>query len=65
LGIDWGTCLYCETYYLGINAGWETDIYWNQYNIPSTISGYAAPLPTTGNQAVTMEGLTVNFHLDF
>ena len=36
LGLDWGSCLDCDKYYLGINAGWETNIYWNQFNIPRT-----------------------------
>jgi hypothetical protein len=65
LGLDWGSCLDCEKYYLGINAGWETNIYWNQYNIPATLRQYTAPLSGGSNQAVTMEGLTVNMHLDF
>lgn len=64
LGVDWGTCFDCDQYYLGINAGWETDIYWNQYNVPSTLRTYPASLPGS-NQAVTMEGLTVNVHFDF
>jgi len=65
IGLDWGSCLDCEKYYLGINAGWETNIYWNQFNIPTAIYTNYAPLPGTGNQAVTMEGLTVNVHFDF
>ena len=64
LGIDWGTNLDCENYYLGINAGWETDIYWNQYNVPSAITTFQAPL-SGSNQAVTMEGVTLNIHFDF
>lgn len=65
LGLDWGSCLDCEKYYLGINAGWETTIYWNQFNVPSSIYEYYAPLPGANGQALTMEGLTVNVHFDF
>jgi hypothetical protein len=65
LGFDWGSCLNNEQYWLGINAGWEANIYWNQFNLPTAIWSIAAPLPGIGNQAVTMEGLTVNVHLDF
>ena len=67
LGLDWGSCLDCDHYYLGINAGWETNIYWNQFNIPvSNANPEIIPVGEgIGNQAVTMEGLTVNLHLDF
>jgi hypothetical protein len=66
LGLDWGTCLYCNQYYLGINLGWETNVYWNQSNI-STMAFDYVPLPNgvSSNEAVTMEGLTLNAHFDF
>lgn len=65
LGIGWGSCLNCNKYFLGIDAGWEANFYWNQYNIPQTISDGIPTCQGTGNQAVTMEGLTVNVHFDF
>jgi hypothetical protein len=67
LGLDWGSCLECDMYYLGINAGWETDIYWNQYNVPATIQNKSVitGLNNHSTEAVTMGGLTVNVHLDF
>ncbi len=64
-GIQWGTSFRCDTLYFGMNASWETNYWWNQFNIPVSFEGYAAPMPTVGNQPLTMEGLTLNFQLDF
>jgi|GEM_PF-1254252 len=66
LGVDWGSCLDCDNYYLGVNAGWETNIYWNQYNVPMA-NQYVevAGLPSHSSEAVTMGGLTINFHFDY
>lgn len=60
VGIDWSSCLDCNKYYLGVNAGWEVNYYWNQFNLVSNPT-----LPTFGNHAVTMQGLTLNLHFDF
>lgn len=71
LGLSWGSCFHSDRYYLGINAGWETDIYWNQYNIPSMlqsnnfINSYLTSYPSYSSEAVTMGGLTLNVQLDF
>ena len=65
LGIDWSSCLNCDRYYLGINAGWEANIYWNQFDIPAAMRGATAPFATANNHPVSMEGLTANIHLDF
>ena len=65
LGLDWGSCLNCDKFYLGVNAGWEADIYWNQFDIPAALRVSTAPFPVANNHPVTMEGLTVNVHLDF
>ena len=65
LGLDWGSCLDCNRYYLGINAGWEADIYWNQFDLPMALRSATAPLAGANSHPVTMEGLTVNVHLDF
>jgi hypothetical protein len=69
LGLDWGMFMGCNAYYLGINAGWEANVYWNQFNLLSAnghaATGYDAPFPTMGNQAVMMDGMTFNMHFDF
>jgi hypothetical protein len=65
LGLGWGTCLNCDEVFLGIDAGWETNYWWNQCNLPVAVTGYTAPLPSVGNQPVTMEGLTLNIHIDY
>lgn len=36
LGFDWGSCFACGKYYFGVNAGWETTMYWN---LPVTMEG--------------------------
>jgi len=66
LGIDWGTCFDCNKYYLGLNAGWEANLYWNQFSLLPAMKGYFnSPIPSMSNQAVMMDGLTFNAHLDF
>lgn len=64
LGLDWGSCLSCDKYYLGLNAGWEANYYWNQFNLASFLIGNP-PLPIVGNNAIEMSGLTFNVHFDF
>lgn len=59
LGIEWDTCVSCDEVFFGMQAGWEVNYWMNQY---------AIQLPTNvspANNPVTMEGLTVNFHVDF
>jgi len=65
LGLGWKQCLKCDTVSFGIDAGWEANYWWNQFNLPLLLRTFAVPLPTVGNQPVTMEGLTLNFHVDF
>jgi hypothetical protein len=42
-----------------MQAGWESNYWWNQYAV-STMPGNMG----SGNP-VTMEGLSVNFHVDY
>ncbi len=65
LGLQWETCLNRDKLFFSVNAGWEANCWWNQCALPVFIEGAKAPLPTTNNQAVTMEGLTIAFHLGF
>ncbi len=67
LGLEWGMCSKCERYFYSVSALWETNYWWNQFNVPVAFSNtlLTAPLPNVGNQAVSMEGLTVNARLDF
>jgi hypothetical protein len=64
-GLQWGSCFRCDKMYFGVNVCWEANYWWNQFNIPVALENYRAPLPTVGNQPVTMEGLTLNTELDF
>ena len=65
LGIDWGMCLDCNRYYLGANAGWEANLYWNQFSLLSANTTNNAPSPAMGNHPVMMDGLTFNVHFDY
>ena len=72
LGFRWGTCFSSDKRYFGVDVSWEGNYWWNQFNIPiaqTYVSGSLIepnyPFPTLGNQPVTMEGLTVDLHLNF
>jgi hypothetical protein len=65
VGLQWQTCFWCEKMFFKMSASWEANYWWNQFNLPVGIVGFAAPFPTVGNQPLTMEGLTVNFEWDF
>lgn len=65
LGMQWDTCFKCDTMYYAISVSWETNYWWNQNNVPVALDGYIPPVPTVGNQPVTMEGLTVNMEWDY
>lgn len=65
MGAGWGACLCRNKLYFSADAGWETSYWWNQFNLPIVMRTFTAPLPTISNQPVSMEGLTLRFHLDF
>jgi hypothetical protein len=65
LGLSWGSCLNCNQMFLGIDAGWESNYYWNQFNVPMVVGDWVTPILPASTHAVTLEGLTVNAHLDF
>ncbi len=65
LGLQWQTCFWCETMFFKMSASWENNYWWNQFNVPVGLVAFIPPLPTVGNQPLTMEGLTVNFEWDF
>lgn len=65
LGFQWQTCFWCEKMFFKMSASWETNYWWNQFNLPFGYESVKAPLPTVGNQPLTMEGLTLNFEWDF
>ncbi len=65
MGLGWKRFLNCGRVALSVDAGWEANIWWNQFNLPVALRTFAAPLPTVGNQPVTMEGLTLDFHVDY
>lgn len=69
LGVQWGFRFHAEKRYFGFNVSWETNYWWNQFNVPVASTTYSGgtnyPYPSTGNQPVTMEGATLNLQLDF
>jgi hypothetical protein len=68
-GFQWQTCFWCEKLLYKMSASWEANYWWNQFNVPVATtwdpSVQTGPLPSVGNQPLTMEGLTLNFELDF
>ncbi|OGN59779.1 MAG: hypothetical protein A3D96_06765 [Chlamydiae bacterium RIFCSPHIGHO2_12_FULL_44_59] len=65
LGFQWQTCFLCEKMLYRMSVLWETNYWWNQFNLPVGLEGFLPPLPTIGNQPLTMEGLTVNLEWGF
>jgi len=65
LGLQWQTCFWCEKLFYKMSASWEGNYWWNQFNLPVGQITAIPPIPTVGNQPLTMEGLTLNFELDF
>ncbi|HSX26106.1 MAG TPA: Lpg1974 family pore-forming outer membrane protein [Chlamydiales bacterium] len=63
-GFQYATCFWCDTYF-AVSASWEANYWWDQCNVPVPFTTFTAPMPTVGNQPVTMEGLTVNMEWDF
>ena len=64
-GPQWQATAWCEKVFVKLSASWEANYWWNQFNLPVGMDGFVAPLPTVGNQPLTLEGLTANFELDF
>ena len=65
LGIQWQTCFWCDKMFFKMSLGWETDFWWNQFNLPTSLTGFTAPLPTTGSQSLTLEGVNFTAEWDF
>lgn len=67
LGIDWGSCFKCDKYYLGLNAGWEVNYYWNQFSLATQPADdvIGIPYPFVNDHALEMSGVTINFHFDY
>jgi hypothetical protein len=58
LGFDWGTYLYDKKYYLDFIAGYEFQVWWDQFNLKNMYLGNA----TQGN--FTLNGFTFKIQLD-
>ena len=65
LGLQWQACFWYEKMLCRMSVMWETNYWWNQFNLPVALNGVGAPLPTVGNQPLTTEGLTVNLEWGF
>jgi hypothetical protein len=59
LGLEWSACFNCEEVRAGFAVGWEANYWWNQYAVNTPPQNWAT------NNALTMEGVTVNVHVDF
>lgn len=65
LGLQWQSKFSCDNIFCKMALSWETNFWWNQCNMPYSLGDFVAPIPTVGNQPLTMEGLTANFELNF
>jgi hypothetical protein len=67
LGLEWGSSFRCEKMFFSCSVAWETNYWWNQFNIPVLFNRNLTigPFPTVGNQPVTLEGITVDMRIDF
>jgi hypothetical protein len=59
LGLQWAGCFHCDEVTASFAAGWEANYWWNQYAVNTPPYNWAT------NNALTMEGLTVNIHIDY
>lgn len=64
LGFQWQTCFACEKMFYRLSLAWEANYWWDQFNLPVAMSSYA-PLPSSGNQALTTEGVTFKNEWNF
>ncbi|MBI5273034.1 MAG: hypothetical protein HY861_03525 [Chlamydiia bacterium] len=67
LGLDWGTYLYDHGYYLDFRAGYEFQMWWDQFNLRKIYGGasngnYANDTVSRGNLA--LNGFTFKIQLD-
>jgi hypothetical protein len=65
LGLNWGSSFNNEETYLGIDAGWEMNYYWDQFHMPWGINTVTPPNTVSSSAPLILEGLTVNAHFDF
>ena len=65
LGVQWEHYFPREDKFLKIGVSGEANYWWNQFQLPVMFENYLAPMPTVGNQPVTMEGLTFEIEIDF
>lgn len=64
-GFQWQRCFWWEKMFFKASVAWETQYWWNQYNLPFGLASTTVPFPNPPNQALTMEGLTVNMEWSF
>jgi hypothetical protein len=64
-GFQWGSYFRSDKFRFQIDCSWETNLWWNQFNVPVSYEGFASPSPSVGNSPLTTEGLTLNLQLGF
>lgn len=65
LGFQWQTCFWCEKMLYKMSVMWETNFWWNQFQLPTAVSNALIPINATNTHPLTMEGLTLNFEWGF
>ena len=69
VGIDWGTYLYDHRYYLDFRAGYEFQVWWDQFNVGRVYSvgaanGQGIGIDTSSRAMLTLNGFTFRIQLD-
>jgi hypothetical protein len=64
LGLQWQTCFHCEKMFYKMSLSWESNYWWDQFNLPYG-STSTAPMPSVNNQPLSTEGFTINAEWDF
>jgi hypothetical protein len=64
LGFKWKT-YFRKRFSFGIQAAWEANYWWNQFNVPVSFERFASPMPSVGNSPLSIEGLNLSLQSDF
>lgn len=64
LGFKWETDVR-NRFSFGIQAAWEANYWWNQFNIPVSFEKFVSPMPSVGNSPLSIEGLNLSLQFDF
>lgn len=65
LGLQWQTCFRCEKNRFKASVSWESHYFANQFNVPVSMQGFLAPLPSQSGEVLSLEGAQIALGFDF